>query len=383
MSKVICILVFLVLVFNSCASIENNLDKTGEILLKLTNYAIEGRQIRNPCHHETNTIRYFQCVKKLNSYAQIQRPHLAQNFAQIHRPYPVQNVPQYRPPQTQQNIMDVLYTIAKNDALRCVPRLLCEATSDTLSQSRGFTLPSLPFNIDMESIIRLLATIDIPGGSPIPIFARAALLGYVSKGKSDSCVEAYPSCPRDPDKLVLYLNNYNGGFFRYFDGLGQRFGPINQQQGLGNDVAQERIQNRPAQHLPNAFPESNDAFVFSSNEIDLNRSPKTLFAFPTRDESRFDGFAQKKPKELAFPVNEYYSNELDLQRPLPNHKASPVIFPSRTGTGDLRLDAEELSDHDNRQNNHFVSFKPEPNEGFYYEVPSSYSPTRTLFNFPV
>lgn len=51
------------------------------------------------------------------------------------------------------------------------------------------------------------------------MFGRAALLGVTSQGRPQSCRYAYPECPRDPDRLVEYLNNHNGGFFRFFQGL--------------------------------------------------------------------------------------------------------------------------------------------------------------------
>lgn len=124
----------------------------------MANYAIESRQILNPCIYERDELRYYTCVKKLRlrQYGQLSYPsNYAQNYHyRPQKPYAVPNYSPY-PSQDQHNVMDVLYTIAKNDALRCVPRLLCEVTSTTISKSRqGFTLPTLPFNIDMGSIIR-------------------------------------------------------------------------------------------------------------------------------------------------------------------------------------------------------------------------------------
>lgn len=247
-----------------------------------------------------------------------------------------------------------------------------------------------------------MATIDIPGASPIPVFAKAALLGYASKGNSDSCLDAYPQCPRDPNKLVHYLNNYNGGFFRFFKGVDTRpsqpnYGVINYPQNLPyrNLIAQERIQNRPAQYLLNNYV-GGDSVVFSDNDGGsfnaYSRLPKTL-SFPTDDDNRFNEFTFKKPKELPFSISEYYSNELDLQRPLPNHRVTPMIFPDRTGTGDLRLDPEELNENYkqsqyNLQNN-FVSFRPaRPNEGSYYQEPegvstNEFNTNKPVFSFPV
>lgn len=53
--------------------------------------------------------------------------------------------------------------------------------------------------------------------SPILLFARAAFLGLSSKGDTKVCLNSYPLCPKDPDQLVNYLNNHNGGFFRFFN----------------------------------------------------------------------------------------------------------------------------------------------------------------------
>ncbi|XP_044256710.1 uncharacterized protein LOC123006353 [Tribolium madens] len=390
-----------VLQIQTCITIKNNLNKTSEILFNLANYAIESRQIRNPCLYERDESKYYTCVKKLRlrQYGHLPYP---SNYAQNFNYHPQKAYPSFipyppRPHQDQQSIMDVLFTIAKNDALRCVPRLLCEVTSDTISKSRqGFALPTLPLNIDMGSIIRLLATIDIPGGSPIPVFAKAALLGYVSKGNSDSCLDAYPQCPRDPNKLVHYLNNYNGGFFRFFKGVDTRPGQvINYPQNFPlrpyqNSIAQERIQNRPLQYVSNNYVGSSDPVVFSNND-DFNvysRLPKTL-SFPNDDDNRFNEFAFKKPKELPFSISEYYSNELDLQRPLPNHRVTPMIFPDRTGTGDLRLDLEELNENYKQSNNNFVSFRPvESNEGSYYRgakgvSSDEFNTNKAVFSFPV
>lgn len=67
----------------------------------------------------------------------------------------------------------------------------------------------------MLSVARWLA--GLTETSPILNFARAAVLGYSNKNPA-MCYRAFPRCPRNPDKLVHYLNNYNGGFFRFFSG---------------------------------------------------------------------------------------------------------------------------------------------------------------------
>ncbi|XP_075984920.1 uncharacterized protein LOC142982343 [Anticarsia gemmatalis] len=45
-----------------------------------------------------------------------------------------------------------------------------------------------------------------------------------SKGNPTPCRYAYSQCPNDPESLINYLNNHNGGFFRFFgqpEGSGQ------------------------------------------------------------------------------------------------------------------------------------------------------------------
>jgi hypothetical protein len=48
------------------------------------------------------------------------------------------------------------------------------------------------------------------------MFGRAALLGATMRDPY-RCYRSFPECPRDPDRLVDYLNNHNGGFFKMFD----------------------------------------------------------------------------------------------------------------------------------------------------------------------
>lgn len=64
----------------------------------------------------------------------------------------------------------------------------------------------------------MLAAFNGLSTSPLFVFGRAVFLGVTSKGNTGTCRYAYPLCPTDPDKLVDYLNNHNGGFFRFFNG---------------------------------------------------------------------------------------------------------------------------------------------------------------------
>lgn len=100
---------------------------------------------------------YF-CLVSLNYffYRQMTRLILKSHFARNKIDYqPRQGFYDYQQqyeldshyPVPQQSIIDVLGTIAANDKLQCIPRLLCEMTSDSVS-----TGPSLlPINIDVDS----------------------------------------------------------------------------------------------------------------------------------------------------------------------------------------------------------------------------------------
>ncbi|XP_047991196.1 uncharacterized protein LOC125230178 [Leguminivora glycinivorella] len=78
-----------------------------------------------------------------------------------------------------------------------------------------------------------------------------------SKDNPGTCRYAYPQCPNDPEQLVHYLNNHNGGFFRFFAAP-----QLNQQQGLEQFYNQLSGQNygfyQPQQPLqPNQFQNPN------------------------------------------------------------------------------------------------------------------------------
>ncbi|XP_049806717.1 uncharacterized protein LOC126249110 [Schistocerca nitens] len=108
-------------------------------------------------------------------------------------------------------LMEALDSIVRNDDLRCVPRLVCEFAAGSRSAQQ------LPFvNADF-----LLAILRVDGAealesSPLLVLGRAALTGVAARGDPRPCFAAYPACPRDSDRLVYYLNNHNGGFFRFF-----------------------------------------------------------------------------------------------------------------------------------------------------------------------
>lgn len=154
---------------------------------------------------------------------------------------------------------------------------------------------------------RLISAVKNP--SPVVTFAKAAFLGLSTKGDLSSCQQVYSTCPKDPDKLVQYLNNYNGGFFRFFSGIPKPY-PVQ---------ASKRILNN--------YADPGDQFTFHAGL----RSPKTV-TFPSDKETMY-------------------------QRPPIGHVKVPMVFPDRTGTGELRLDVDELAASNNELYGDYDRFK--------------------------
>lgn len=208
------------------------------------------------------------------------------------------------------------------------------------------------------------------------------LLGYSSKGNTRSCLYAYPQCPQDPDRLVDYLNNYNGGFFRFFNGIPPQRYPQNPQRPLyplynpqpipphhsnyyqnKNVFAEQRILSRPSQDLDFFQNEVRFPNVLS-NDVTFQR--ETTLVFPKEvnsndyDQIGFGDYSGRREKAIAFPLSDF-----DLQKPLPNLKQVHMVFPDRTGTGELRLDADDLNVNYNRGRPFYV---PEKYRDSRYQV---------------
>lgn len=185
--------------------------------------------------------------------------------------------------------------------------------------------------------------------SPILLFLRAAFLGYSSKGDTKACLNGYPLCPKDPDQLVNYLNNHNGGFFKFF--------------------------NRQLQHQPNYSPYFNKYLNDTDKELrDLKltpRLPKVGFAsrilndpidiveighygkiantrLPIHDVDYDKAVLtqhHQPQSDLAYDNNEQnsvYSTRKAKKISFPgkmtkSFTANVMIFPDRTGTGNLIL----------------------------------------------
>ncbi|XP_016844711.2 uncharacterized protein LOC107982048 [Nasonia vitripennis] len=134
------------------------------------------------------------------------------------------------------NLFQALSSIARYDDLKCVPRILCEVASGSMPGSLSYRQSSTFQNFGSNALFGLLTAFDSSGTSPILSFGRAALLGYTNRGQSSMCYREYSRCPSNPDQLISYLNNHNGGFFRFFQG---------NQGNPGNYYRPQQSFNRP------------------------------------------------------------------------------------------------------------------------------------------
>ncbi|XP_014239586.1 uncharacterized protein LOC106661003 isoform X2 [Cimex lectularius] len=257
------------------------------------------------------------------------------------RPYPVAPpyAPYPRPPPGPQgqSLFSALASIARYDDLRCVPRLLCEVTSGSKPGQIGSQQSTAPLTTK-DSLLALLTVVDFIDNSPLLVFGRAALLGYSSRGNSRACLTAYPTCPRDPDALVDYLNNHHGGFFRYFS---WNNGETNNLNHRPPNYGQYQYPYRPPyyQRYAGKYTAAKDHF----QERILVRPPP----FNSYDQREHDKlvFPTRGVKQLHFPQqSDSYTASYKPVRTNgylnPNYgSVTPVpFFPDRTGTGKLLLD---------------------------------------------
>ncbi|XP_076262430.1 uncharacterized protein LOC143197687 [Rhynchophorus ferrugineus] len=360
--------------FSNCITIGNS-DSTQNItdaILELSNLAIQGRQ------YGSYYPSYYQSYKPYKQNYGGTHGYLTNEVYNSPNIYgrPSENLPFYnRLPfleNHRQSIMDALYSIAQNDDLQCVPKLLCEITAGGLVGRQS------PVNINLDSLLLLLSGVNSANMSPVVHFGKAAFLGFASRGNTRQCEYAYPKCPVNPDKLIQYLNNHNGGFFRFFQGLNkptqgyqqnyaQYFNKYRPNRFRNYNIAEDRIQTRPFNSLDNDIQSDYDYYYKTGKKLQFPEYPEPIhypyntnkdnhqFVFPSSDETsspfrkglkfpELNDYSHRGGKKLNFHQYNNYNddNDLDIQRPLPNHQPTPNIFPDRTGTGELKLDLEDV-----------------------------------------
>ncbi|KAL0120771.1 hypothetical protein PUN28_008453 [Cardiocondyla obscurior] len=147
------------------------------------------------------------------------------------------------------NLFNALSSISRHDDLKCVPRILCEmASGKPLGEYKlASTMNNEEYLAESGRNIFTQWFTGLADMSPLLGFARAAVLGYNSNGNPAMCYRAFPNCPRNPDKLVYYLNNHKGGFFRLFNRAGYESYPQSSYISRGNS---EFLRERKRKALP-------------------------------------------------------------------------------------------------------------------------------------
>ncbi|XP_013173121.1 PREDICTED: TBC1 domain family member 5 homolog A [Papilio xuthus] len=244
------------------------------------------------------------------------------------------------------SVSEALTSIALFDDRECVARLLCEAASG----APGFgTLQSIA---GLQPLLTLLSAYRGISSNPLFVFGRAAFLGMSSKNNPASCRYAYPLCPTDPEQLVFYLNNHNGGFFRFFNApqnsqqnINQFYNQLSQnynnqqyqfpQNGISNFPYQpNQINGYPTQKYGNNYPydqkyDSLNKIRFKNN-YEENKIEKRIQNTPSKYLDDFDSFENvdsitkwsfpednnintnniRDGKGLKFPEYSYYDNNI-------------------------------------------------------------------------
>lgn len=231
----------------------------------------------------------------------------------------------------------------------------------------------------ISSFCRLLTILNFVDDSPLLSFARAAFLGYSSRGDTRACLNAYPTCPRDPDQLIDYLNNHNGGFFRFFNQqLLQQPQYAPQYQQLVQKYHQQRDErpsysNEPTRsstsrtHVEAITPryvttasEKNSNSRILNDPIDIEYVGDKDFNTPTRQEQNQSELKLKLQNKIVFQnvdqivepqIHENVRETFKTVRIRQGRKfAFPgqydkgfsygMIFPDKTGTGNLILSSD-------------------------------------------
>ncbi|XP_012545382.2 uncharacterized protein LOC105841563 [Bombyx mori] len=275
---------------------------------------------------------------------------------QVHRPT-------RRPPRPSiasgalNSIVGALTSIALYDDRQCVPRLLCEAAGGG-SLGSSSLLNSVS---GLQPLLTLLSAYNGLSTSPLFVFGRAVFLGMTSKDNPGTCRYAYPTCPTDPEQLVYYLNNHNGGFFRFFNAphlsqphgqnVQQLYQHLSGQYGLlpnsgyeenspayaqkpglygkiqnydRDNTIEERIQNKPNKNL-NEFVEDRDTNWRFPDEVNND-------FYEEDDVIRDNAPSIREVKSLKFPdelsyLTPNYKQDINYNKYSDTKRGKMISFP--------------------------------------------------------
>ncbi|XP_046745582.1 uncharacterized protein LOC124410904 isoform X2 [Diprion similis] len=223
-------------------------------------------------------------------------------------------------------LADALTSISQYDDLKCVPRLLCEIAGGS-KPGGGDYKASSPGSFGMNTVLGLLTGYNFEEASPLLGFAKAALLGYSNKGDPSVCYEEYVRCPKNPRALVHYLNNHNGGFFRFF----QNTRNSNAESSNGIGYARKRPALPPGLSGPESDRTGTGELKFDNLESLLrqdemerilhpfNEHSKVVFPEDEKPGTRVSKSLQSNPSSAFFPST---SKDQSLFFPLQNDDES-------------------------------------------------------------
>ncbi|XP_015112279.1 uncharacterized protein LOC107037955 [Diachasma alloeum] len=244
--------------------------------------------------------------------------------------YPLEPTSNYSPGILGVNLLDALSSISQYDDRKCVPRILCEVATGVVPGNSEYKQSYGGFG--MNSLVSLLTAFDVGGSSPLLTFGKSALMGYTNRGNPDVCYRQYPRCPREPSAVVDYLNNHNGGFFRFFR---------NRNSGLGYRAA---VNHRPAPPPGLSGPESDRKGTGSLRIDGPSNNPSDLTAY--------EGILPEahQTKEVVFPDSSSKREAKSL-----NFRDQISFFPQVTMS--IKASNHSLPNHDD-----FISVRSSRNQ---------------------
>lgn len=116
---------------------------------QFNNYYVPNRipSSEKPYHHYAKPFPY-EPVSPNRYYHRYPYPNVNSNHQYPGHPYRP-NAPSFVP--QRESVMDILHSVARNDDLQCVPKIICEVTSGTMGGRQ--TPIGLPLNVNLESLI--------------------------------------------------------------------------------------------------------------------------------------------------------------------------------------------------------------------------------------
>ncbi|XP_045779572.1 GATA zinc finger domain-containing protein 14 [Maniola jurtina] len=287
---------------------------------------------------------------------------------------------QYKPPRPRPRpslasealsaVTEALTSIALYDDYQCVPRLLCEAAAGGALGSSGI----LQTVSGLQPLLTLLSAYSGLTSNPLFVFGRAVLLGAASKSNPATCRYAYTACPTDPEQLVHYLNNHNGGFFRFFNAPQQ--GQQNLEQ-FYNQLSQNYGLNQPEQEYnqQNNYGFNNNQQNYGSHNPNLysNYNQNYGLAYPYQNNGQkirfknndFNENTNKIEKRIQIKPNTHYSDDLEDRNPrwsFPEGNRNPVNYVNNDA-----FDFYSSNEYNLNNNNKRINFDDQNDRNRYHD----------------